>query len=118
MSVSWSSPVVEGSGERRKMTSLIAERSMNPYKQGNLLQNLQSVALLQCNHLHSFLVPSEESISQVFAQAGGTGFFSRKQGKGMSSTKVTVMQNQDSSSRTGSRVRHGPDPSLTTNKPS
>ena len=64
-----------------------------------------SVTLLQSNHLHSFLVPSEESISQVFTQAGGTGFLSGNQGKGMSYTKVTVMQNQDSSSRTGSRVR-------------
>ena len=116
--MSWSLPVVEGSGERRKMTSLIAERPMNPYKQGNLLQNLQSVALLQSNHLHSFLVPSEESISQVFTHAGGTGFFSGNQGKGMSSTKVTVMQNQDSSSRTGSRVRHGPNSRLIMNKPS
>ena len=40
-SVSWSLP--EGSGERRKMTSLIAERPMNPCKQGKLLQNLQSL---------------------------------------------------------------------------
>lgn len=84
-SVSWSSLVAEGVGERRDTASHNPERPTNPLNREVYLESGNDLSARESplpNPRH-LLLPSEEAVSRAFTQVDGSSFFSGNQGEGL-----------------------------------